>query len=104
MAFLSEILNEQQGIPERCKEEASICLMCGEKIAEGGMWATQQIHTSVCAKCAPSLLDWYIDTLLDSKVIDESDDISNLKKLTGDIIDRYKKKKNMKIKYKKRHM
>ena len=104
MAFLSEILNEESGIPKRCKDEASICLLCGEKIEEGGMWATQQLHTSVCAKCAPSLLDWYIDTLLDAKVIDESDDVTNVKKLSCDIIDRYNKKKHMKIKYNKGHM
>lgn len=104
MAFLSEILTEEPGIPQKYRDEASICLICGEKIKEGGMWATQQLHTSVCAKCAPSLLDWYIDTLLDAKVIDESDDVANVKKLTCDIIDRYNKKKQMKIKYNKRHM
>ena len=104
MAFLSEILNEEPGIPQRYREEASICLMCGGKIKEGGMWATQQLHTSVCLKCAPSLLDWYIDTLLDTQTIKEADDVANVKKLTCDIIDRYSKKKQMKIKYNKKHM
>ncbi len=104
MAFLSEILSEEPGIPQKNKEQACICLMCGEKVKEGGMWVAQQLHTSVCAKCAPSLLDWYIDTLFDTQAIDEYDDVANIKKLTSDIIDRYNKKKQMKIKYNKRHM
>ena len=104
MAFLSEILNEDPGIPQRCKDEASICLLCGKKIKEGGMWATQQLHTSVCAKCAPQLLDWYIDTLLDTEEIDESDDISNIKRLSNDIINRYDRKKKKKTINNKKHM
>lgn len=104
MAFLSEILTEELGIPPKYKDEASVCLMCGEKIKEGGMWASQQIHAGICKKCAPQLLDWYIDTLLDAKVIDEVDDIENVKKLSCDIIDRYNRKKQKKIKGNKRHM
>lgn len=104
MAFLSEILNEEPGIPPKYKEQASICLMCGDRIQKGGMWATQQIHTSICKKCAPSLLDWYIDALLDTQEIDESDDIENVKKLSNDIVDRYHRKKQKKIKHNKIHM
>mgnify|MGYP006987710281 CR=1 FL=1 len=104
MAFLSEILKEGSDIPTKYKEQSSICLMCGEKVHEGGMWATQSIHTCVCEKCAPSLLDWYIDTLLDTKVIDENNDISNVKKLSNDIIERYERKKDKKIKYGKKHL
>lgn len=103
MALLSEILQEEPGIPPKCKEEASICLMCGEKTDIGGMWATMQLHTCVCPKCAPSLLDWYIDTLLDAKEIDEVDDIANVKRLSNGIIDRYEKKKLMKARYNKKH-
>ena len=104
MAFLSEILNQEPGIPQKYKEQSSICLMCGEKADKGGMWATHELHTCVCEKCAPSLLDWYIDTLLDTKQINEEDDIVNIKKLSNEIIDRYKKKKDMKIRYGKNHL
>ena len=104
MAFLSEILTEKLGIPQKCKKEASFCLMCGEKIKEGGMWATPQIHVGICQKCAPQLLDLYIDTLLDTRVIDEVDDIENVKKLSCDIIDRYNRKRQKKIKGNRRHM
>lgn len=104
MAFLSEILTEELGIPPKYKEEASICLFCGEEIKEGGMWATQRLHAGVCRKCAPQLLDWYIDTLLDTKVLDEVDDVENVKKLSSNIIDRYNRKKQKKIKSNKSHM
>lgn len=104
MAFLSEILSEVPGIPQQYKEQASICLMCGEKNERGGMWATYRLHTSVCKKCAPSLLDWYIDTLLDGQEINESDDIANIKRLSNDIICRYEKKKLDKVKHNKKHM
>lgn len=104
MAFLSEILNEEPGIPQKYKDEASMCLMCGEKTKKGGMWATQSLHTCVCVKCAPSLLDWHIDTLLDAEVINESNDIENAKKLTCDILNRYNRKKKKKIELKKNHM
>lgn len=104
MAYLSEILSEQPGIPPKYKEEASVCLMCGEKIESGGMWATQKLHTSICKKCAPSLLDWYIDTLLDTKEISEENDIASVKRLSNDIIKRYERKKNKKIKYAKKHL
>lgn len=104
MAFLSEILNESPGIPPKFKEQSSICLMCGEKVDRGGMWATQELHTCVCEKCAPSLLDWYIDTLLDTKIIDENDDITSVTKLSNAIIERYKSKKQKKIEYKKKHI
>lgn len=104
MAFLSEILCEEPGIPPEYKEQASICLLCGDKVKEGGMWTTYQLHTCVCAKCAPSLLDWYIDTLLDTQMIDEVDDVANIKRLACDIMDRYNKKKQMKIQHNKKHM
>lgn len=104
MAFLSEILCEEPGIPTKYKEQASVCLMCGEKIEKGGMWATNQLHTSVCKNCAPELLDWYIDTLLDTQEINEIDDIANVRKLSGDIINRYDRKKQKKIKHNKNHM
>ncbi|MFA9378366.1 MAG: hypothetical protein ACERKZ_16725 [Lachnotalea sp.] len=52
MAFLSEILNEEPGIPPEYKEQASLCLMCGKKIEKGGMWATNKLHTSICKECA----------------------------------------------------
>ncbi len=104
MAFLSEILNEEPGIPQKYKEQSAICIMCGEKNERGGMWATQALHTSVCGKCAPVLLDWYIDTLLDTQEIDESDDIANVKRLSNDIIERYERKKQKKIRYNKKHI
>lgn len=104
MAYLSEILYDDPGIPQECKNEASICLMCGKKIEKGGMWATQQLHTSICINCSPSLLDWYIDTLLDTQTLNEDNDIENLQKLVCDIINRYDKKKQMKVRYNKKHM
>lgn len=104
MAYLSEILNEQSGIPKKYREEASVCLMCGKKIKFGGMWATQKIHAGVCEKCAPTLLDWYIDTLFDVKEISEEDDIASVKKLSNDIIERYERKKKKKVQYKKKHL
>lgn len=104
MAFLSEILNGEPRIPQKYKDEASICLMCGKKTEKGGMWATQLLHTCVCVKCSPSLLDWYIDTLLDAEVLNEVDDIKNAKKLSCDILDRYIRKKKKKIELNKNHM
>lgn len=104
MALLSEVLSEGYGIPKEYKEQASKCLMCDDKIEKGGMWATQPLHAGVCDKCAPSLLDWYIDTLLDTKAINEDDDMDNIQKLSNDIIDRYKRKKQKKIQYKKKHI
>lgn len=104
MAYLSEILSESSGIPPKCKDEASKCLSCGEKIKQGGMWATQEMHIGICKKCAPVLLDWYIDTLLDTGEIDENDDVESIKRLSNDIISRYDRKKKKKIKYKKKHM
>lgn len=104
MAFLSEILNEEPGIPQKFKEQSSICLMCGEKTDHGGMWATQELHTCVCKRCAPSLLDWYIDTLLDTGEIDEYEDISSVKRLINDIVDRYERKKKKKIQHNKKHI
>lgn len=104
MAYLSEILTEEPGIPLKFKEQVSLCCMCGKKISSGGMWATQEAHLGICKDCAPSLLDWYIDTLLDSDIINENDDIENIKNLSNSIIDRYKRKKQKKEKYKKNHM
>ncbi len=104
MAFLSNVLQEELGIPQNYREEAAICLMCGKKNENGGMWATPNLHTSICKNCAPSLLDWYIDTLLDTQEMDESDDIANIKRLSNDIIDRYNHKKKAKIKHNKNHM
>ena len=104
MAFLSEILSGNSGIPPKYKEQASVCMMCGEQIVKGGMWATQPLHAGVCQKCAPQLLDWYIDTLLDTQAIDEFDDIANIKRLSNDIIDRYDRKKKKKIVNNKKHM
>lgn len=104
MAFLSEILKESSGLPEKYRKEASICCECGEKISNGGMWAMDKLHLGICEKCAPILLDWYIDTLLDVGTINEIDDIENVKKLSDDIIIRYKRKRDKKIKQEKAHL
>jgi len=104
MAFLSEILNEEPGIPPKYKEQASLCLMCGKKIEKGGMWATNELHTSICKECAPVLLDWYIDTLLDTQEINEVDDINTIRRLSNNIIDRYERKKQKKISGNKKHI
>jgi len=106
MAFLSEILNEPDGIPDFFKEQASYCCCCKDKISSGGMWVLyiENGHLGICKKCAPSLLDWYIDTLLDTGAIDENDDIEDVMKLSNDIIGRYKRKKEQKIKWNKKHL
>lgn len=49
MAFLSEILNEEPGIPPKHKEQASLCLMCGKKIEKGGC-GQQMSYIQVYAK------------------------------------------------------
>lgn len=104
MAFLSEILNESDGIPEELKKQASFCCSCRTEISNGGMWAMNREHLGICKKCAPILLDWYIDALLDSDIINESNDIENVIKLSNDIAVRYKRKKEKKVSGNKKHM
>ena len=104
MALLSEIIKESSGIPKEYRKEAAVCCNCGEKISHGGMWAMYEHHIGICKKCSTSLLDWYIDTLIDTGEIDEVDDIKNVKRLTNDIIDRYKKKHDQKLRLGKKHM
>lgn len=104
MSYLSEILTEENGLPKDVKKEVSICMECGNKIEKGGMWATQNSHLGICKDCASALLDFYIDTLLDTQEIDENDDIGSIKRLTSDIVERYERKKSKKIKYNKKHM
>ena len=103
MAFLSEIISDSN-FPTNLVNEASKCFMCGNKIKEGGMWSAHKLHTCVCLHCAPLLLDWYIDTLLDTQKIDENNDEDNYQKLSNDIIERYKRKKQKKIEQNKDHM
>lgn len=102
MAYLSEVING--GIPKEFADEASICCMCGEKISHGGMWAMQEHHVGICKDCANYLIDWYIDTLLDTQKINEDEDIENIKKIICNVLDRYNHKKKMKKKYNKNHM
>lgn len=102
MAYLSEIING--AIPKEFAEEASVCCECGKKIHSGGMWAMQEAHIGICKDCSSVLLDWYIDTLLDTGIIDENDDVESVQKLSNDIIGRYKWKKQRKEKYNKNHM
>lgn len=104
MAFLSEILCEKQGIPEPFRSQASKCCECGKTISQGGMWAMNENHLGICNKCAPILLDWYIDALLDTGEIQEDNDILTVQKLSNDIIERYRRKKEKKAKYSKKHM
>lgn len=103
MAYLSEILKDPE-INSQCKDEISTCLVCGQKNTEGGMWATNKIETCICSKCAPVLLDWYIDTLLDTHQLDENDDDNSCIRLSKDITERYRRKKDKKISQNKAHM
>lgn len=68
------------------------------------MWATNELHTSICKECAPVILDWYIDTLLDTQGINEFDDINTIRRLSNNIIDRYERKKQKKIRGNKKHI
>lgn len=95
MAFLSEILDDKV-IPESDRNQAASCCQCGKTIEKGGMWAMNNLHLGICDRCAPILLDWYIDTLNDTQKLSEYDDIGNVQKLSNDIIDRYKRKKDKK--------
>lgn len=103
MAFLSEVLNDTT-IPQSCRNEAAACILCGEKIQKGGMWAGHKIHIGICKKCSPQLLDLYIDTLLDTGMLEETDDVSNVKTLCDDIIVRYKRKREKKEAGNKSHL
>lgn len=103
MAFLSEIISDSN-FPSNLKSKASICFLCGNKVKEGGMWSAHKLETCVCLQCAPLLLDWYIDTLLDTQKIDENNDDESCRKLSNDIIQRYKRKKQKKIKQNKKHI
>lgn len=103
MAYLSEILSDSN-FSSQHKEEISTCLMCGAKITEGGMWSANKIDTCVCIKCVPVLLDWYIDTLLDTHHLDENDDVNSCMRLSNDIMERYRRKKEKKISQNKRHI
>jgi len=70
MAKLSKTLRSG-GIPTKCKEEMSKCCFCGEDISHGGMWAAANHHLGICEKCAPLLIDWYADTLMDTSDFEE---------------------------------
>lgn len=65
MAKLSEITGSM-GITEQYREEAKKCCFCGEKISHGGMWSADDQHLGICEGCAPFLIDWYVDTLMDT--------------------------------------
>ncbi len=102
MAFLSDMLKSDM-LREQHKE-ASFCCSCNKKITNGGMWAMSKNNLGICKECAPVLLDWYIDSLLDTDVINESDDVENMKKLSNDISVRYKRKIDKKLNYGRDHM
>lgn len=103
MAYLSEIISDSN-FPSNLKNDVSTFFLCGNKVKEGGMWSAHKLNTCVCIHCAPILLDWYIDALLDTQEIDENNDEDNFHKLSNDIIERYKRKKQKKIIQNKNHM
>lgn len=44
----------------------SQCYSCGEQITHGGMWAGDEYHLGVCKECSLHLINWYIDTVMDT--------------------------------------
>jgi len=106
MAYLSELIEEftHDIHMKKFVGEMSKCISCGEKITNGGMWAMNEQHIGICKECAPILLDLYIDTLLDTGIIDENNDIESIKKLSNDIIVRYERKKEKKMQHNKTHL
>lgn len=104
MAFLSDYTGENALFPIGKKDEEPKCCSCGKTISKGGLWSMNQMELSICEDCAPILLDWYIDTLMDSENLSKDDDIENIKNLSTGIIERYDRKKKKMIKYKKKHI
>lgn len=102
MAYLSEHVNFAR--TNEFEKEILNCCICGKEISKGGMWAMQEHHIGICKDCAHSLLELYIDTLLDSGEISEENDVESMIRLSNDILDRYKDKKEKKEKLNKNHM
>lgn len=77
MGFTKDII-KSEGIPQKYRDNAKKCLMCGENVVHGGTWAgVNDVHLStICNK--QSCIEEHIKWLIDSFISDETKDIRHL--------------------------
>ena len=90
MAKLSKTLGSS--IPEKYQKEMSHCCLCGEQITHGGMWAGDEHHLGICKECSPSLIDWYVDTIMDTTDFEKMS-LEEKKKEVFEVVERRLEKK-----------
>jgi len=90
MARLSKTLGSS--IPEKYQKEMSQCYFCGEQITHGGMWAGDEHHLGVCKECSPLLIDWYVDTVMDTTGFEKLN-LDEKKKEVFNVVERRLEKK-----------